>query len=124
MAARGPMSQDPEFQTAYSPPRFPRTTESPVRFGSVVLRGAVVGYLWAATTDDAAGFVTCKSVGADAFNASVQWSERLKWAKENGLAPLQVLRHWVGAAEDPKAGAVSGEEQEVANLTELEARAT
>ncbi|MGW1779297.1 hypothetical protein ACWCQQ_09150 [Streptomyces sp. NPDC002143] len=83
----------------------------------------MVGYLWAATTDEAAGFVTCKSVGADAFNASVQWSERLKWVKGNGLTPLQALRHWVGAAEDPKAGALSGDEQEAASLTELEAGA-
>lgn len=120
---RGPMSEDPEFRTVYAPPRFPRTTDSPVRFFAVVLRDKVVGYLWAAITDDSAGFVVRKSAGADAFNAGVQWTERLRWAKENGFTPLQALRHWVGDEEDPKAGAVSGTEEGAPNLKILELKA-
>lgn len=81
----GAMSEDPEFCAIYAPPRFPSTTESPVRH---VPRGAVVGHVWAATTDDAAGFLVRKAAGPFAFNASVQWAERLRWAKSNGLTPL------------------------------------
>lgn len=77
----------------------------------------------AAVTDDAAGFVPCREAGADAFNASVQWAERLRQARENGLGPLQAVRHWVGEVEDPKAGAVSGEEREAPILRALEALA-
>lgn len=122
----GAMSEDPEFRTIYAPPRFPSTTESPVRHAPVVLRGAVVGHLWAATTDDAAGFVVRKAAGSFAFNASVQWAERLRWAKSNGLTPLQALRHWGGdveGAEAAKAGAISGEVQEEPTLAALENKA-
>lgn len=120
MTKRGPMSEDPQFRTVYAPPRFPRTTESSVWYVAVVLRGNVVGYLWAATTDDAAGFVARKEVGADALNASIRWAERLRWAKANGLTPLQAIRHWVGAEEDPKAGAVAGAEESASSLQALE----
>lgn len=121
---QGPMSQDPEFRTVSAPPRFPRTTKSSVRYFAVTLRGVGVGYLWAASTDDAAGFVVRESVGGDAFNAGVQWTERLRWAKANGLTPLQALRHWVGDAEDAKAGAASGDEQEAPSLEDLQVKAT
>lgn len=120
MTQRGPMSEDPQFRTVYAPPRFPRTTQSSVRYVAVSLRGNLVGYLWAATTDDAAGFVARKAVGADALNASVRWSERLRWAKANDLTPLQALRHWAGAEEDPKAGAVTGAEEGASSLQDLE----
>ncbi|MFJ9964050.1 hypothetical protein [Streptomyces avermitilis] len=117
------MSEDPEFRTVYAPPRFPVSTGAPVRFLSVVLRGKEVGYLWAAATDDAAGFMARKAAGGDAFNASIQWADRLQWAKANGLTPLQALRHWVGDTEDAKAGAVSGEEREATGLSALEGMA-
>lgn len=110
--ARGPLAQDPAFRTVHAPPRFPSATSSPVRCRAVTLRGQAVGYLWAATTDDAAGFVVRKAAGADAFNASVEWAERLCRVKANGLTPLQALRHWTGDDEDPKAGTLTDQEEE------------
>lgn len=119
--ATGPMAQDPAFRTVHAPSRFPSATSSPVRCRAVTLRGRPVGYLWAATTDDAAGFVVRKAAGADAFNASVGWAERLRRAKANGLTPLQALRHWTGDAEDLKAGTVTDQEEEHPTLAALEA---
>jgi hypothetical protein len=59
--------------------------------------------------------------GEDAFNASVAWVERLRWAKAQGMSPLQALRHWTGAPEDRRAGAVErGTEREAGSLAELE----
>jgi ADP-ribosylglycohydrolase len=117
----GPMSEDPGFRTVSAPDGFAWTTTSAVRYVPVVRVGAVLGYLWAATGDDAAGFVVREAQGEDAFNASVAWVERLRWAKAQGMSPLQALRHWAGAPEDRRAGAVGREtEREAESLAELE----
>jgi ADP-ribosylglycohydrolase len=117
----GPMSEDPEFRTVSAPDGFAWRTASAVRYVPVTRAGAVLGYLWAATGDDAAAFVVREAQGQDAFNASVAWVERLRWAKAQGMSPLQALRHWAGAPEDRRAGAVErGTEREAGSLAELQ----
>ncbi|MFE6908493.1 hypothetical protein [Streptomyces erythrochromogenes] len=81
-----------------------------------------MGFLWAATADDAAGFVVLQSAGDDAYNTSVAWSLLLRQAKSEGLTPLQALRSWVGRTAHPKAGSVSAVQEEAATLEDLERR--
>ncbi|MEU9830332.1 hypothetical protein AB0D67_02210 [Streptosporangium sp. NPDC048047] len=115
------LQDQPEFRTVWAPESFARTTESAVRFSPVVLGDAVVGYLWAATADDAAQYVAREDGGDAGFNAAVSWVQRLRWAKANGLTPLQALRHWAGQEEDPRAGRIPPDaEQELPSLRALE----
>lgn len=116
---QGPMSEDPQFRTVSAPDDFAWTTDAPVRYVPVAKAGNLLGYLWAATTDDAAAFVVREAQGSDAFNASAAWVERLRWAKGRGMTPLQALRHWAGTPEDDRAGAVAGPEREAPNLGDL-----
>ncbi|NJC72172.1 hypothetical protein HC031_20980 [Planosporangium thailandense] len=90
----------------------------------MTLEGGLIGYLWAAVTDDALDFIPCTSGGSRANNASVKWVHRLRWAKANGITPLQALRHWAGRPEEPLTGYVPvGAEQEAPSLATLEALA-
>jgi hypothetical protein len=114
------MEDQPEFRTVWAPESYPRTTESAVRYVPVMLGDGVVGYLWAAVTDDAAQYVARQDAGDAGFNAGVPWVQRLRWAKANGLAPLQALRHWAGQEEEPRAGRIPpGAEQELPSLSAL-----
>ena len=45
------------------------------------------------------------------------WTERLARCGHEGLRPLQALRRWVGAAEDPVGGAVPAEARERVMVT-------
>ncbi|MCP2358407.1 hypothetical protein HD597_005427 [Nonomuraea thailandensis] len=104
-----------------SPESYPRTTSSAVRYVPVLMGESVIGYVWAAVTDDAARYVRRLSAGEAADNAAVMWTRRLRWAKANGLTPLQALRHWAGQDEDERAGRVpAGVEFELPGLQELE----
>lgn len=117
---RGPMSEDPQFRTEYLPDNYPKVTDAAVRYAPVSLRGKPVGYVWAATTDDAGGFVRLESSGADGFNANVGWVARFRWAKANNVSPLEVLRHFAGREEDDRAGYVPTDaEQEAPSLDVL-----
>ncbi|MEW9553846.1 hypothetical protein [Nonomuraea sp. NPDC050783] len=88
------------------PDAYPRTTSSAVRYVPVIKDDIVIGYLWAATTDDAAQYVPREQAGDPALDAAVVWTQRLRWAKANGVTPLQALRHWAGEGEDARAGRV------------------
>ncbi|MEU4698890.1 hypothetical protein [Nonomuraea dietziae] len=100
------LKDQPAFQTVRAPDTYPRTTSAAVRYVPIVKDGTVIGYLWAATTDDAAQYVPREQAGDAAFDAAVAWTQRLRWAKANGITPLQALRHWVGESEDTRAGKV------------------
>jgi hypothetical protein len=80
-----------------------------------------MGYLWAAVTDDAADYVPREDADVAGFNVSVEWVQRLRAAKADGLAPLQALRRWVGEPEDPQAGHIEpGSERELPSVAALE----
>jgi hypothetical protein len=70
----------------------------------------VVGYLWAAETDDAAGFIRRMAADRhDTFDAAVRWDELLREAYAAGLSPSQALQGWVGRPPDPEGGAVAAD---------------
>lgn len=96
-------------------------TDSAVRYLPVVKEGEVLGYLWAAESNDAISFLRRLAASRDTLLASVAWSERLDQAEEHGLTPLQALRHWVGEPEDSEAGAIEADadEQGVPDLRAL-----
>ncbi|MEV0590888.1 hypothetical protein [Nonomuraea cavernae] len=115
------LQDQPRFETLRAPEGYPRTTESAVRFIPVLFGDTVVGYLWAAVTDDAARYVARAGAGDAGPNAGVAWVRRLRWAKANGLTPLRALRHWVGRAEDVRAGHLPVDaERELPGLSALE----
>jgi hypothetical protein len=115
------LKDEPKFETIWSPESYADTTESAVRFVPVLKGAAVMGYLWAAVTDDAADYIPREDADVDGFNVSVEWVQRLRWAKANGLTPLQLLRRWVGEPEDPQAGRIEPDsEREVPSLQALE----
>lgn len=115
------LKEDPEFRTVWSPESYADTTNSAVRFVPVLKGVAVMGYLWAAVTDDAAGYVPREDADVAGFNVSVEWVQRLRAAKADGLAPLQALRRWVGEPEDPQAGHIEpGSERELPSVAALE----
>lgn len=116
------MSEDPKFRSVSGPDSFPSSTQAAVTYIPVMLRGSLAGYVWAAVTDDAVGYVERESLGDDAFNAGVEWVTRFRWAKANGLTPRQVLRHWAGQPEDGEAGYVPPDsENRAASLDSLRA---
>ncbi|WP_121435133.1 hypothetical protein [Actinomadura pelletieri] len=100
---------------------YPASTDGPVRYFSVVLQGKVVGYLWASVNDDAAYWQDRGDAGALGYNAGVPWVMRLREAGAQGLTPLQALRKWKGAPEDPRGGAIpaDAEEREAPSLRAL-----
>lgn len=111
-AGSGPLSEDPRFRTLWAPDEYPATTDGAVRLRQVLRRRRVVGYLWAAVDDRAAGFVRRPGTGDRGHDAEAAWVERLRWAKAHGLTPLQALRHWSGQEEHPSAGRVDTTEYE------------
>jgi hypothetical protein len=121
---QGPMSEDPKFRTLWAPDNYPSKTESPVRFVPVFRGKTHIGYVWAALTDDAVGYVARPAAGDDGLRAAVEWVDRFRWAKATQVPPLQVLRQFAGQAEDPLTGYVpEGAEQEAPDLGTLRALA-
>ncbi|SEF44300.1 hypothetical protein SAMN04489712_10137 [Thermomonospora echinospora] len=100
---------------------YPASTDGPVRYLPVTRGDTLLGYLWASAADDAAYYVGRTDAGADGWNAGVPWVLRLRRAQREGLTPLQALRRWKGAPEDPRAGtiAVDAHEQEASSLDDL-----
>ncbi|MFG1618172.1 hypothetical protein ACGFI3_35925 [Nonomuraea wenchangensis] len=115
------LKDEPVFQTVLAPDSYPRTTASPIRYMPILKDDVVIGYLWAATTDDAAQYVPREQAGDPALDAAVAWTRRLRWAKANGVSPLAALRHWSGEPEDGRAGKVPvGRPFELPTLAALE----
>lgn len=81
-------------------------TDSPVEFAEVALGGRVVGYVWAAHNDDAAGYEPRTPVGDEALDAGPPWLARLSEAKKRGLSPSQALRDLSASPAAPEAGTI------------------
>jgi hypothetical protein len=105
------------------PPEYSTSTRTAIRYLPVSLHGDVIGYLWGSVSDDAASYLRRHGAQetAEGFQSAVFWSKRLDEACAQGLTPLQAIRRWVGAPEDPRGGTiVSGAvEREAANPREL-----
>jgi hypothetical protein len=101
---RAPADELGAGQRGPEPSFYVRDTDGPVSYAPAVAGdGTVLGYLWAAEGDDAAGFVERAAAGTvNASNAASAWHQRLRRAYDRGLPALRALREWVG--EDPAAG--------------------
>lgn len=87
--------------------RFLEPPAEAVYYLPVVLRGEVIGYLWASAADDAVGFYPRKAARhRDVVRAATIWVNRLREARN--LAPSHVLYRWTGKPEHPQAGGVPG----------------
>ncbi|WP_407565214.1 hypothetical protein [Streptomyces sp. 184] len=81
-------------------------TDTAVRCLPVVLRGRVIGYLWASETEDAASYVGRAGTGAVGFDAGGPWHRRLREARDAGFSAWEALQLWIGEPEDSRAGAI------------------
>ncbi|WP_157116550.1 hypothetical protein [Nocardia vaccinii] len=96
-----PLVQDGEYpdgSRAHPPePATPISTYPDEAVGELVflaasLRGSVVGYVWAAAADNAAGWLPLAEAGPDGVVAGGLWRSRLMNAYSEGMAPLAALR--------------------------------
>ncbi|MFI7503501.1 hypothetical protein ACIBVL_34525 [Streptomyces sp. NPDC049687] len=76
------------------------TTEQPVQYYTVQDGGQVLGYLWAARGDNAAGFEPRTAAGEQAFDAGRTWILLLREAYRLGISASHVL-NWLGRQELP-----------------------
>ncbi|MBE1533360.1 hypothetical protein [Actinomadura algeriensis] len=63
---------------SFRPRDYPKTTEAPVRYVSVMKDGVILGYLWASTADDAASYIYRQSAGDDGVDSGVPWRKALR----------------------------------------------
>jgi hypothetical protein len=92
-------------------PEFLKKTQRSVRYFPVTLRGVTIGYLWASDEGGAASYVRrLAAQDTDAgFDSAIFWYDRLSEACAEGLRPLEALRRWVGAPEDPVGGMIASD---------------
>lgn len=102
----GPLSADPEFRTLWAPDAYAHTCETAIQYAPAVADGRTLGYLWASTTGEAAGFVPAEAAGGDGWNSSVAWSTRLRRSKAEGLTALEALHAWTDKPEEPRTGRI------------------
>lgn len=101
---RAPREDAVGHQPEPGPDTYAPTTDGPVRYAPAVSGdGTVLGYVWAAEEEDAAGFVERAAAGTvNTTNAAAVWHRRLARAHARGLPAPRALREWIG--EDPAAG--------------------
>ncbi|MGO4463700.1 hypothetical protein AB4039_41545 [Streptomyces sp. M-16] len=75
------------------------TTEHPVRYALVRRGDQVVGYLWAAVGDEAAGYEPRTAAGDEAFEAGVPWVLSLRSLRLRGFRPMAALNELLGASD-------------------------
>lgn len=97
------------------------TTDHPVRYFTVQRDGRTLGYVWASTGDNAAGYEPRTAAGDDAFEAGAGWVLRLREAHGRGLGSLEALDWLRQSPPDPDLGRFSEEgPQEAPSLDALE----
>lgn len=118
------LPQAPPIDGGIRPPKatYERFTRQAVLYLPVVRGGELLGHLWAAESNaKAAGFVRRLAAQAAGAEAADVWASRLDDAHDRGLAALEAIRRWVGAAQDPVGGAIPADarEQRAASLDAL-----
>ncbi len=73
-------------------PQFSAETQGQVDYMEVTADGKLVGFVWAADSDDAAGFEPYTPAGDLACEIAEHWLLRLSKAKARGLSPSQAMR--------------------------------
>ncbi|MFE3762727.1 hypothetical protein ACFXPI_13305 [Streptomyces sp. NPDC059104] len=97
------------------------STEHPVRYARVRLGEQVVGCLWAAVGDDAAGYEPRTAAGDAAFEAGVPWVLSLRSLRRRGFDPLAALSELLGTPDSGGSGsAVESTVYAAASLDALE----
>ncbi|MET8422578.1 hypothetical protein [Nocardia sp. NPDC004860] len=79
-------------------PPFPVETTSPLVFYAVTRENTVLGYLWSATTENAADYLPRTAAGADGIAAGGLWKLRLRDAFGAGTSSQEALRQCRNAA--------------------------
>ncbi|GAA0907079.1 hypothetical protein [Streptomyces thermoalcalitolerans] len=96
-------------------------TDHPVRYFTIRREGQTLGYLWASTGDEAAGYEPRTAAGDDAFDAGAQWVLRLRAAHEQGLTALAALDWATRQPPQPEIGeAAEDTPQEAPSLDALQ----
>ncbi|MRH88628.1 hypothetical protein GFY24_14445 [Nocardia sp. SYP-A9097] len=72
---------------------YPEDTTSPVMYLPITRDDIVLGYLWASTSDNAAGYLQRAAVGREGMVAGGLWRSRLIDAYEAGRPAVEVLSH-------------------------------
>ncbi|MGK5629287.1 hypothetical protein [Streptomyces sp. URMC 123] len=94
-------------------------TEGSVHYVTVAHGSRVLGYLWEANTDAAAGFEPRSAAGEAAFEAGTFWLTQLASTKSRGLSPTEALEEF-RALDGAGAGRLlPGSDAEARNLSEL-----
>lgn len=100
-------------------------TDTPVRYVPVAEGNRVLGYLWVADSEGAAGYEPRSAAGEIAYDAGVIWLQRLCDAKARGITPTQALQEFL-LLDGPDAGGellgTAGEITELEELRELAGR--
>ncbi|MFD0691556.1 hypothetical protein [Actinomadura fibrosa] len=117
-----PAAADVPYPDVAPRPGYETSTRKPVVYLPVTLDGELIGYLWAGTTDRAAGFVRRLEAASQSLEASIVWHQRLDEAHGEGLPAREAIRRWVGEPEHPRAGGIPAgtPEQDAATLAELD----
>ncbi|MFJ8502595.1 hypothetical protein [Streptomyces avermitilis] len=101
--------------------RYEAQAESAVEFFEVAVDGHVVGYLWAADDEGAAGYEPRTPAGDVALDAGEEWLARLSEAKQRGLSPSEALRELATWPGNSRSGAVvPGLPREAPTLEDLQ----
>ncbi|HEU5027030.1 MAG TPA: hypothetical protein VFV01_19090 [Spirillospora sp.] len=102
-------------------PAYPEETAGPVVHLPVVLGGNLVGYVWAAVSGDAAGYLRRVPAGRAGEIATGLWKARLSDAFEAGVHAVQAIRAFRGLPEDHLSGTVPADaaEQQAPGLADL-----
>ncbi|PRX03840.1 UNVERIFIED_ORG: hypothetical protein CLV66_109119 [Actinomadura viridilutea] len=101
-------------------PTYAPECDGPIRYVPVVLRDAVVGYVWASVTGEAAGYLPREAAGQDGQVAAGLWQLWLSRSFEEGASSLVALRRCKAMPED-RLSRVIGADAEERELPSLQA---
>jgi hypothetical protein len=98
------------------PDHYAFSTERPLHYAEVHKGDVVLGYLWVASGEEAAGYEPRAAAGDDGGNTGVRCYDLLREAKAAGV-PADSLMTWFRSRDE--AFALAGAEREAEHLTQL-----
>ncbi|MGL4177891.1 MAG: hypothetical protein ACRCSN_17670 [Dermatophilaceae bacterium] len=101
-----PRIDDFQPRLVSGPEDYAYLTEGPVEYIAVGDATGILGYLWAADADGAAGYQARGDRGDLAHNAGIPWAAKLRELKAQGLTPSQALARLATLPAPQDAGAV------------------
>ncbi|GAA2713116.1 MULTISPECIES: hypothetical protein [Streptomyces] len=104
---------------ASEPEGYADETEGNVHYVTVARGDRILGYLWEADVDAAAGYEPRSAAGEAAFEAGAFWLARLASAKNRGLSPAEAVRE-LAAVDGAGAGCLlPGSDTDATSLSVL-----